>query len=373
MLLFHAAPVGRGRGFLVSRSEGTSISMSNPAFPSPAHDAPNPGLIFDTLNAFQRSSALRGAIDLDLFTAIGQGAATAEAIAQRCSADLRAVRILCDYLVVLGFLAKSDQSYSLTPTAAVFLDRSSPHYLGSTARFVTGPHLLDAFRDVEQLVRRGSTLLAGSGTVEPEYEGWVEFARSMAPMMRPVADFIGGLVAERTSGPLRVLDIAAGHGLFGVAVARRNPHATIVALDWANVLAVAEENARHAGVHERYSLLPADALEADYGSGYDLVLLTNFLHHFDQTTCVNLMRKAARSLSRGGFVVTLEFIPNEDRVSPPTAATFSFTMLGTTPAGDAYTFAEYEAMWREAGLDHHELMDVPNSPQRLIVSRRNHP
>jgi len=187
---------------------------------------------------------LRGAIDLDLFTAIGQGAATAEAIAQRCSADLRAVRILCDYLVVLGFLAKSDQSYSLTPTAAVFLDRSSPHYLGSTARFVTGPHLLDAFRDVEQLVRRGSTLLAGSGTVEPEYEGWVEFARSMAPMMRPVADFIGGLVAERTSGPLRVLDIAAGHGLFGVAVARRNPHATIVALDWANVLAVAERRGR---------------------------------------------------------------------------------------------------------------------------------
>lgn len=334
------------------------------------HDAPNPGMIFDTLNAFQRSAALRGAIDLDVFTVIAQGAETAEAIAAAVGADLRAVRILCDFLVVMGFLTKSDERYGLSPTAAVFLDRRSPQYLGSTAKFVTGPHLTDAFRDVERLVRRGSTLLDGAGTVEPEYDGWVEFARSMAPMMRPAAEFIGELVASRASGPLRVLDIAAGHGLFGVAVARRVPDSSIVALDWGKVLAVAQENARHAQVHDRYELMPGDALETEYGDGYHVALLTNFLHHFDRATCVHVMRKVARSLAPGGLAVTLEFIPNADRVSPPTAAAFSFTMLGTTPAGDAYTFAEYEAMWNEAGLGDHELHDVPHSPQRLIVSRR---
>jgi ubiquinone/menaquinone biosynthesis C-methylase UbiE len=280
------------------------------------------------------------------------------------------VRILCDLLVVMGFLAKRGEQYELTPTSAVFLDRRSPQYLGSIAQFVTGPHLVDAFRDVETLVRRGATMLEGAGSVEPEYDGWVVFARSMAPMMRPAADFIGRLVAERTAGPLRVLDIAAGHGLFGVSVARHHPQASVVSLDWGKVLAVAEENAREAGVLERFSFLPGDAFTTEFGAPYDVVLLTNFLHHFDQRTCVELMRKVAQSLSPSGFVVTLEFIPNEDRVSPPTAAAFSFTMLGTTPAGDAYTFAEYESMWNEAGLDHHELLDVTHSPQRLVVSRR---
>lgn len=343
--------------------------MSHSPAPS-SHDAPNPGLIFDTLNAFQRSSALRGAIELDLFTAVAQGHATAETLARQCGADPRATRILCDFLVVMGFLTKSGEEYGLTPTAATFLDRRSPAYLGGTARFVMGPHLVDAFRDVETLVRRGSTLLHGAGTVEPEYDGWVEFARSMAPMMRPPAEFIGRLVAERAAGPRRVLDVAAGHGLFGVSVARHNPAASIVALDWGKVLEVAAENARLAEVHDRYELLPGDAFSTDFGAPFDVVLLTNFLHHFDRPTCVQLMRKVAASLAEGGFVVTLEFIPNEDRVSPPTAASFSFTMLGTTPAGDAYTFAEYRSMWTEAGLDDHELLDVAHSPQRLVVSRR---
>ncbi len=340
---------------------------------SHGHDAPNPGLIFDTLNAFQRSAALRGAIDLDLFTPIGQGIVTAESLAAHCGADSRAVRILCDFLVVMGILTKDSAGYGLTPTSSLFLDRRSSHYLGSIARFVTGPHLVDAFRDVPALVQRGSTLLDGAGTVEPEYDGWVEFARSMAPMMRPAAEFIGRLVADRAEGPRRVLDVAAGHGLFGVAVARHNPRASIVALDWGKVLAVAEENARHAGVHDRYALLPGDAFATDFGAAYDVVLLTNFLHHFDRPTCVSLMRKVAASLTDGGFVVTLEFIPNDDRVTPPVAASFSFTMLGTTPAGDAYTFAEYQSMWNEAGLDDHELVDVTNSPQRLVVSGRRRP
>ncbi|MFO0905920.1 MAG: class I SAM-dependent methyltransferase [Pirellulales bacterium] len=343
--------------------------MNSPAAGLADH-APNPGLIFDTLNAFQRSFALRGAIELDLFSALARGADTAAALAPAVGADERALRILCDFLTVHGFLQKQSERYSLTPTAALFLDRDSPHYMGKMVGFIHSPHLLDAFRDVASLVRRGGTLLEGKGTVEDEFEGWVEFAKSMMPMMRPPAHFISEWASRQASGPIRVLDIAAGHGAFGIAIAQRNPEAQVVALDWGKVLEVAVENAAAAGVADRYSLLPGDALQLDYGQGFDFVLLTNFLHHFDRPTCVSVLRKAASALSERGQVVTLEFVPNEDRVSPPVPATFSFTMLGTTPAGDAYTFAEYEAMGREAGLASHELHDVPNSAQRVIVSRR---
>ena len=99
---------------------------------------------------------------------------------------------------------------------------------------------------------------------------------------------------------MRVLDIAAGHGLFGIEIAKQNPQAHVTGLDWAPVLRVALENARKAGVHDRYDMLPGSAFEVDFGGPYDAVLLTNFLHHFDQPTCVGLLQKVHAALRPGG-------------------------------------------------------------------------
>lgn len=334
--------------------------------------APNPAHIFETLNAYQASAALHGAIELGLFTAIGRSGATAAELAGRCGADPRGVRILCDYLVAREFLAKAPEDsprYTLTPLAAQFLDQASPAYLGSIARFVRSPDLQRAFEDVAGLVRRGGTQLHAGGTTADEYHGWVEFARSMAPLMAPAAEFLAGLAAERLPDARRVLDVAAGHGLFGIELARRLPAATIAALDWPQVLEVARENAHHAGIAERFELLAGDALRRELGSGYDVVLVTNFFHHFDRETCVGLMRRIKESLADSGIVLTLEFVPDPDRVSPPVPATFALTMLASTPAGDAYTFAEYDSMWQEAGLDRSEWLDVPRTAQRVLITR----
>ena len=333
-------------------------------------DALNPGRIFDTLNAHQQSAALRGAIELDIFTLIAQGNRTAAALAGRCSADVRAMRILCDYLVVHEFLTKQRDEYGLSPLSAAFLDKRSPAYMGGIARFMNSPDLLRAFDNVAEIVRRGTTLLARDGTTTTEYEGWVEFARSMVPLMMPAAEFIGKLAAELKRGPIRVLDVAAGHGMFGISVAAANPRASVVALDWEPVLKIALENATAAGIQNRYSLLAGDAMSIPFGEGFDMVLLTNFLHHFDRPMCESVMRKVGKSLNNDGVVITLEFVPNEDRVSPPVPATFSFMMLGTTPAGDAYTFSEYDAMWKSSGFAKSELLELPNSPQRVIVTRK---
>jgi 2-polyprenyl-3-methyl-5-hydroxy-6-metoxy-1,4-benzoquinol methylase len=90
------------------------------------------------------------------------------------------------------------------------------------------------------------------------------------------------------------------------------------------------------------------AFEVDFGGPYDAVLLTNFLHHFDQPACVDLLKKVHGALRPGGRAATLEFVPNEDRVSPPMPAAFSMTMLTSTAAGDAYTLSELTAMYHQA-------------------------
>jgi ubiquinone/menaquinone biosynthesis C-methylase UbiE len=338
----------------------------SPASADPSAPArPNPERIFDALSAHERTAALTAAIELDLFSAIGAGAATAGELAGRIGAAERGVRILADYLAVDGFLTKTDGRYGLVPEAAAFLDRRSPAYLGGMAGFLGTPRFLRRYERLADTVRRGGAAPdATEGALAPGDPMWVEFARGMAPMQARVAE----LTAEAVGGVTRALDIAAGHGLFGIAVARANPAARIVALDWENVLAVARENAEAAGVGDRVELLPGSAFEVDFGTGYDLVLVTNFLHHFDRPTCVELLRRVRAALGPGGRAAIVEFVPDESRVSPPIPAAFSLKMLATTPSGQAYTYAEHDAMCREAGFSSTELRGLGAAPQSLVVA-----
>jgi 2-polyprenyl-3-methyl-5-hydroxy-6-metoxy-1,4-benzoquinol methylase len=329
---------------------------------------PNPGRLFQTFNAYQQSAAMKAAIDLDVFTAIGDRQTTAEQIAGRAGAAERGIRILCDFLTVMGFLTKKDSHYGLAPDAAMFLDRRSPAYMGSVADFLCSSELLHAFDHLADAVRKGGTVMSEEGTVSYDNPIWVQFARSMAPMMKMPAEVISQLVGADKGGKCRVLDIAAGHGLFGIDIARHNPQAEIVALDWANVLEVAKENARKSGVESRYFTTAGSAFEVDFGKGYDLVLITNFLHHFDPPTNQELLRKVHAALAPNGRAVTLEFVPNDDRVTPPDAATFSMIMLGSTAHGDAYTFAEFERMFSNAGFSRSEHFRQPPMPESVIIS-----
>ncbi len=331
---------------------------------------PSPELFFATANAYQRTAALKAAIELDVFTAIVDGWDNPRALAARCGAAERGMRILCDYLAVIGFLTKDGGRYTLTDDSAVFLNRNSSAYIGSAINFLLSPVVTDGFKDLMAAVRKGGTVIGGEGALAPEHPMWIEFARSMAPMTTLPAQAICRLVALDPARESRVLDIAAGHGKFGIAFGKEYPNAEIVALDWPNVLQVAIENAKAAGLGDRYRTIPGSALDADYGGGYDIVLLTNFLHHFDKPTCERLLRKVYSSLRDGGRAVTLEFVPNEDRVSPPVAASFSLVMLGTTPSGDAYTFREYDEMFGTAGFARSELHPLTPTFQHVVISHK---
>jgi ubiquinone/menaquinone biosynthesis C-methylase UbiE len=335
---------------------------------APSAQQPTPERIFMTLNGHQQTAALRAAIELDLFTAIAEGNDTPARIAARCEAAERGVRILCDYLTVLQFLSKQDGRYKLTPESELFLVRTSPAYVGGTANFVAGASLVAAFQNLADAVRKGGTTLPDAGSTTPEHPMWEEFARSMIAMMIPQAENIARIVGASEMDSCKVLDIAASHGIFGLTIAKHNPRAQVYAVDWQNVLPFAAENAKKMGVAERHHLIPGSAFDVDFGTDYDLVLVTNFFHHFDKATCESLMRKVHAALKEGGRAVTLEFVPDESRVSPPAAAAFALTMLGSTPAGDAYTFAEYDEMFRAAGFARSERH--PSPPGTIIVSHK---
>ena len=329
---------------------------------------PSPILFFETINAHERTEVLRSAIELDVFTAISEGARTAEQLATRCQASARGMRILCDYLTTLGFITKSGDRYALTPDSEMFINRKSPAYLGGTVEFLLSPGLLDRTKEITACVRKGGALVDYPS--EPNNPMWVTFARAMAPLMLLPAKLIADLLKASSAPAWKVLDIAAGHGTFGIELAQQNRSAEIFAVDWENVLEVAKENAQRAGVTNRYHTIPGSAFDVQFGQGYDIALITNFVHHFDKPMNEKFLGKVRQALNDGGRAVILDFIVDEDRVNPPLAAQFAMKMLNGTSDGDVYTFSDLQKMLRNAGYSASQLHPLPPTFERVVIAKK---
>jgi predicted nicotinamide N-methyase len=322
--------------------------------------------VFDIAIAYQKTAALIAAVKLNIFTVIGEEMVSVDDLVSRTGASRRGLRILCDYLTVIGLLKKQNSHYLVTPVARVFLDESSPFASGKIVDFVAAPEMIDLlFRDPASYVQNGGS--TGLANVAPDHPVWVRYAKSMVPFAAPTAKLVAAHVATLSDPPYTVLDIAAGHGLYGIEVAKALPDALITAVDWAPVLAVTKANAEAAGVADRFRMVAGNAMELDWGCAFDLILLPNFLHQLDFESCTLLLRKVKSNLAAGGQALGVEFVPNEDRVSPPIPAMFAFWMLATTPNGDAYTTRELEEMARNAGFRGATTWPLARTPQSLII------
>ena len=335
-----------------------------------AASKPSPEVIFGTLISYQHVFALKAAIELELFTAVAEGNTDAASLAKRVNAAERGVRILADGMTVQGFLRKENGKYSLTADSALFLDKRSPAYMGAMADFLVSEENIRNFSQFTECVRKGGTVSNIGDNSKPVDHRWVGFAKAMGSMAAPVAGVLSQMVGANPAAEIKVLDIAAGHGMYGITVAKNNPRVHVTGLDWPAVLEVAKENAQKAGVADRYTARPGSAFDADLGSGYDYVFITNFLHHFDVPTNEKLLRRFHAALKPGGKAITVEFVPNDDRVTPPIAAAFSMVMLINTDAGEAFTFAEYESMHRNAGFKNVTMQAPPDLPQRLVIAEK---
>lgn len=336
-----------------------------------SHSEVLPLTIFGILQSFQRTEALKVAIEFDLFTTISDLELSADEIAVRCKASARGMRVLCDYLCVIGLLRKRSERYWLTEEAALYLDRRSPQFIANYAIQASGGALAEGYQNLAQAVRNGGTVLPHAGTLAPEHPYWPQFARARAPIGAANARSLATLLGPYASGPMRILDIACGHGHYGIALAKQNPLAEIFAQDWPAVLEVAVANARETGVSGRYHTIPGDVFSATLGESYDLTLVTNFLPDFGPAECERLLARIRFTLKSDGRAVALQWIPDDDRLSPPSAPSLALSLLVSTPQGDVYTYRELEDIFRRAGFVRTEIRELGPSLPRVVIAH-NH-
>lgn len=328
-------------------------------------------IVYDLFLSYLKTAALRAAIELDLFTKIGKGPINSDNLAHNTGSSQRGIRILCDFLCIVQLLEKTDGLYSLSDVSRRFLDRNSSHCIADIIDFMAAPEIVSKVMNIPSSYVKTGGLKQYTG-MSSEDPLWKAFAEAMAPFAAIEAKRTTVYVKKQNMQPTSILDVAAGSGLFGIELAKQCKEAMVTAIDWAGVLEIAGKNAEAAGLSGRYRTIAGNALEEDWGTGYDLILLPNLLHHFSPDDCIGLFKKSKASLTPGGSVFLIEIIPNADRISPPEQASFAFFMLATTADGDAYTHDEYVQMARVAGLSLKGSMRLLPTAQ-TVLDFVNHP
>jgi SAM-dependent methyltransferase len=324
------------------------------------------------LQGFMGSAALKAGLDLEVFTHIARGAATAAQLASAKKTTERAMRILCDALVAYGLLDKSDGRYSLPPATATLFVKGSPAYMGAMANIVGNPLMWEAASKLGDVVKAGHTLIEQHAEA-PDNPFWQEFSRAS----RQMATIHGPMVAEAAAslfgadGPARILDVACGSGMYGFSALKRFPRARLVSVDWPGVIRLAEPTAAQMGLKDRVEFRPGDIFKDDFGAGYDLVLAVNIYHHFSIAKCTDLTRRLHAATAPGGALMIVDSVPDDRREKDRMAMVFALTMLIWTHDGDTYTLGEYSGMLKAAGYRDVTLKEIAGPrPMQAVIARK---
>jgi SAM-dependent methyltransferase len=311
---------------------------------------------------------LEAAVRHRVFDVLDRGPQSLEEVAGATGASARGLRALLDGLVGLEFLARQNGRYTLTPESAAFLVRGKPGNLGGFLDH-TSTHLLPKWLHLNEAVRTGLPAVA----VNEEGEGARFFEQFVEDLFalnyksaQALADELG---VARATGPVRVLDLAAGSGVWSIALAEKSPQVRVRAVDWAGVIPVTRRVAVQHGVADRYEFVAGDLREADFGSAQQVATLGHILHSEGEERSRALLRKTAAALAPGGTIAIAEWLVNEERTGPPGGLIFAVNMLVNTQHGDTFSFGQIQGWLQEAGFGKARTLEV-SGPSPLVLAEK---
>ncbi len=311
---------------------------------------------------------LEAAISHGVFDVLDSGPKDLHQVHQATGASLRGLAAIMNVLVSLDFLAKDEHGhYSLTPESATFLVSTKPSFQGGFLRH-TSQHLLPKWLHLNEIVATGKPAAA----VNQQAAGsdfFQKFVTDIFPMSYPSAQALAGHLNLAALPHPTALDLAAGSGVWGIALAQSAPNLHVTAVDWPDVLPVTRKTAAQFGLADRFSFVAGDLLEADFGGQHTVATLGHILHSEGEQRSRTLLSKTFKALAPGGTIAIAEFLVNPDRKGPVNGLFFAVNMLVNTDQGNTYSFEEISAWLREAGFENPRTLSAPG-PSPLILATR---
>ena len=313
---------------------------------------------------------IEAAVRLKVFDALADGPRNLDDLAGIVTADRRGLRILLNGLVGLELVAKTgDGAYGLTPEADAFLVPGRQAYLGGFFKHIS-TQLMPNWMKLTDVVRDGKP----AEEVNTEADGsafFEQFVEDIFPLARPAAlEFADREGLANPGGPISVLDVGAGSGVWSVTLAEKSPRVKATAVDWPGVLKVTRRVAERHGVADRFTFSPGDFSTADFGTGHDYATIGQILHSEGPARSKTLLKKVFDALAPGGKVVITEWLVDEGRTGPLPSLIFAVNMLVNTTEGDTYSFPEIAGWLAQAGFVDAKLIEDLRCPSPIIVATR---
>lgn len=344
----------------------------NPASFAASHATAGTGPmpIFDALYGACQSATLAAAVELNLFTEIGRSAGSAESLAARTGYPVRGLRILMNALSKMGFLVKDGENYSLAPVSATFLSTDSVSYLGEFVRLHQAEMMRGSWFQLAETVRTGKPPAFSPESYDKFFAKLVDPLYTLSAAAAAVA--AKAIYGQPSRRKLKVLDIAAGSGVWSLALARHDAQTRVTVADSPTVIEkVTRRFAAREGVADQYDYLPGDLRDLDFGeSSYDVAILGHICHGLGVEDNQKLIRRLHRALKAGGQLLIAEIIPDDERREALFPLLFAVNMLAMTTEGDTFTMAEYRQWLEHAGFSEILTLEAP-SPSPLIVARKS--
>lgn len=329
--------------------------------------------VIDLLMGVERAGVLRAAIELQLFDQMGEGV-TAEVLAERIQASPRGTRILLDALAGLGLVSNEPgySHYRASSLGEKFLCRTSPHYVGGLAQVYTADLMWDAFRDFKGAVVAGGSVLSQS-LEAANHPYWKEFSQGITNTARVtarrLADQILPWLGERSQP--EVLDLACGNGTYGFTLAAKQPSMRVWGVDWPDSEELFEKTAECFGVCEQVRFIPGDLFEVRFEQRFDLIILSQVLHHFDESQCWHLLARLQSWLKPGGRVLIAGFMrSNAPPEQEPIQRLFAAQMLSLTEAGDCHSIELVQQLLAEQGWQDIKTNRLRGLPIQCVLATR---
>jgi len=312
---------------------------------------------------------LEAAIRHHVFDVLDSGPKSLSEVSQATGASERGLAAIMNVLVGLAFLNKDGQgNYSLAPESAAFLVSTKPGFQGGLIRH-TSEHLLPKWLQLNEIVATGKP----AGAVNQQATGtdfFAEFVNDIFPMSYHVAQELGAhLNSNGTGGSVSVLDLAAGSGVWGIALAQSSKQVSVTAVDWPGVIPVTKNTVTRFGLADRFSFVEGDLLQADFGSGHNVATLGHILHSEGIERSKALLAKTFGALASGGTIAIAEFLVNAERTGPVNGLVFAVNMLVNTDCGDTFSFEEIGGWLREAGFVDARTLNT-HGPSPLILATK---
>ena len=319
--------------------------------------------IRDTAYAFQESRVLLSAIELSLFTVMDKHMMHSNEIAEKLNTDTRATDRLLNALCAMGLIKKVKEKFYNTDLASKYLVENKPDFMGGL--YHTN-HLWDTWNYLTESVQQGSAFIGEQN--RKERGDWVEaFIGAMHYRGVKQARIIAAMLDIHDVD--KMLDVGGGSAAFSMELIKKNPalHATV--FDLPHVVPLTKKYIEQEGLSSKFSFIEGDYLTDNFGSGYELILLSAIVHINSYKQNETLISKCANALNKKGRLIISDFIMNEDRVTPHHGALFALNMLVGTEFGDTYTETEMSEWMSSAGLSNIERKNTSFGSD-LIIGKR---